>query len=136
MGMNSTNELTPEECWTILYEERLGRLALAMAGVPDIVPVNYVAAKERLFLRTAPGNKLLGLAMNARIAFEVDRYDAALAESVVVHGTARVIDDSEVANEVEELGLQPWIDTDKPYVVEIVPEEITGRRYELGPRET
>ena len=71
----------------------------------DIAPIHYVFADGWLYGRTAPGTKLLTLAHNPWVAFEVDEHDSLLSwRSVVVKGRVYVIDD-DTAPEVHERAL-------------------------------
>ena len=125
--------LSEEDCWNALLSASLGRLAVAVGGIPDIFPVNFVAADRRLLFRTASGTKLIELTVNNRVAFETDGVGRDDAWSVIVHGTARALETQREIDEAEALPLRPLIPTVKPVFVEIVPESITGRRFTLGP---
>ena len=51
--------LTRAECYELLREESVARYAyVARAGVPDIVPVNYLLDGEDVLIRSGPGPKL------------------------------------------------------------------------------
>ena len=128
--------LSEEGCWNALLSASLGRLAVAVGGIPDIFPVNFVAADRRLLFRTASGTKLIELTVNNRVAFETDGVGRDDAWSVVVHGTARMLDTQRELDDAAGLPLHPLIPTVKPVFVEIVPESITGRRFTLGPEPT
>jgi nitroimidazol reductase NimA-like FMN-containing flavoprotein (pyridoxamine 5'-phosphate oxidase superfamily) len=128
--------LTEEECWDVLLSASLGRLAVTVGGVPDIFPVNFVAADRRLLFRTAAGTKLLELTVNHAVAFETDGVGRDEAWSVVVHGTALVLDAQRDIDAATALPLQPLIPTVKPTFVEIIATKITGRRFPLGPEPT
>ena len=132
---NPVHILTDEECWDALLSTSLGRLAVAVGGLPDIFPVNFVSADRRLLFRTAEGSKLLQLTVNSAVAFETDGVGRDDAWSVVVHGTARALDSHREIDTAETLPLQPLIPTVKPIFVEIVPTTITGRRFTFGPEQ-
>lgn len=125
--------LSAEECWNLLARGELGRLAVAVAGEPDIFPVNYVIDGPRVFFRTAPGSKLVDLAANPRVAFEVDEYDDTYAASVVVKGIAKRLELQREIDVVDALPLTPWIPTLKYRWVQITPVSISGRRFDRGP---
>lgn len=133
---NPVHILTEEECWNALLSASLGRLAVAVGGLPDIFPVNFIAADRRLLFRTAAGTKLLELTVNSHVAFETDGVGRDEAWSVVVHGTARALDSQREVDAVGSLPLRPLIPTVKPIFVEILPKTITGRRFTLGPEPT
>ncbi|MEL0627362.1 pyridoxamine 5'-phosphate oxidase family protein [Salinibacterium amurskyense] len=126
-------ELTPETCWELLRTATLGRIAVSFQGEPEITPVNFIAVKNRLLLRTAQGTKLLKLTINDRVAFETDYVGPHTAWSVVAKGTARIIESQDEIYEADQLPLTPLIPTLKYVWVEIKPTEVTGRRFTLGP---
>ena len=69
-----------EECWEMLHGQEFGRLAFHLADEVHLVPINYaVDERRRIVFRTAEGSKLLGLTMNADVAFEIDHFDASHA---------------------------------------------------------
>lgn len=123
--------LEEQQCWDFLRSEEIGRLAFRLADEVHIVPVNYAVDGGTLLFRTAPGDKLLSVAIGGKVAFEVDRIGADRAESVVVRGTARILDEDE-AHRAELVPLRPWVGTYKYNVVEIAPESVTGRSFALS----
>lgn len=84
--------LDGSECWALLRDAVVGRLAVIVDGAPDIFPINHVVDHGSIVFRTADGTKLAG-ASGRRVAFEVDGYDASSRQawSVVVRGTAHEI---------------------------------------------
>ena len=134
-----TNDLYPvhvlddEECWDLLISSSFGRLALSIAGEPDIYPVNFVAADRRLVFRTAEGTKLLELTVNNKVAFETDGIGRDEAWSVVARGRARVLEHQAEIDAADQLPLRPLVPTLKYIYVEIIPETVSGRRFQLGP---
>jgi len=134
-----TNDLYPvrhlseDECWELLISSSFGRLAMSIAGEPDIYPVNFIASDRRLLFRTAEGTKLLELTVNDKVAFETDGIGRDEAWSVVVRGQARVLDTQADIEAADQLPLRPLIPTLKYIYVEITPQVVTGRRFELGP---
>ena len=125
--------LTEDECWTLLGQQELGRLAFHLGDEVDIRPINYVvdAPRRRLIFRTAEGDKLLGVVMDSDVAFEIDEITGDHASSVVVHGNARRLEGRE-ADVVEQLPLRPWVPTEKWHVVAIEPRSVTGRTFDLS----
>ena len=125
--------LDEDDCWNLLERHQLGRIAVTLQGQADIFPVNYVTDGGRILFRTAPGSKLAELAVNPRVAFEVDEHDEDAAASVVVKGVAERIELQREIDQADELPLTPWIPTLKYRWVRIVPMSITGRRFPRGP---
>ena len=130
--------LSDEECWAALREDEVGRLGFVLGEEVEVVPVNYAVddpspGSDRgpsLLFRTAEGSKLLGVLLHPQVAFEIDRYDERSALSVVVRGTARRLEEDE-AHRADQLPLRPWVPTPKYDVVEIVPTQVSGRRFLL-----
>lgn len=125
-------ELDDEQSWRLLKGTKHGRLVVSVAGEPDIFPVNYVTANRKIYLRTAPGNKLAQLTINSTVLFETDGILSEEAWSVVLRGKARVLSNSAELAAVEELGLKTWVPTLKDFYVEIEPTSVSGRHFEFG----
>ncbi|MFK4834969.1 pyridoxamine 5'-phosphate oxidase family protein [Microbacterium sp. ZW T2_14] len=122
--------LPTSECWTLLQEARLGRLAVIHAdGAPDVFPVNFTSYEGSLFVRTARDAKLLHIAQHPLVAFEVDGDTADSLWSVVVRGrAARVTSDDELRRSgVREL--ESWSPTRKLFAIKITASTVTGRRF-------
>ena len=119
-------------CWDLLRAHEFGRLAFHLGEQVHIVPVNYAVDHDTLLFRTAEGSKLLAVAMEPDVAFEIDEYDEHTARSVVVRGRARLLAEHEEVR-AENVPLRPWVSGDTKFnVVEIVPTEVTGRRFDLA----
>lgn len=132
---NQMTMLSTDDCWELLKQHSLGRLAVSVAGQPEIFPVNYVAHEGHLLFRTAEGTKLVSVVANARVAFEIDGYDAASAEawSVVLTGLAHQLRTLDEIYPAEDLPLFPWNAAPKHNIVRIAPREISGRRFTVVP---
>jgi uncharacterized protein len=123
-------ELTRSECFDLLADEHLGRVAVVDDLGPMVVPVNFVLDRHTVLFRTDEGTKLDAAARGGRVAFEVDGTDAATRTgwSVMVRGEAvEVTDPAELAR-LRELALEPWAPGAKARYVRILPAAVTGRR--------
>ena len=129
---NPILQLDDEQTWKLVEGAKHGRLVVTVAGEPDIFPVNYVVSGRKLFLRTAPGNKLAELTINSKVLFETDGVLSDEAWSVVLRGTARVLDKSADIAAAEALGLKSWVPTLKDFYVEITPTSVSGRHFLFG----
>jgi uncharacterized protein len=127
---DAINDLSPEQCWDMLRQEEFGRLAFRLGDEVHITPINYAVDGSTLLFRTAEGEKLLGVVMGSGVAFEIDSYGEDSARSVVVRGRARLLGEDE-AHRAENVPLRPWVGTLKYNVVEICPDVVTGREFEL-----
>ena len=123
--------LHPEECWEFLSGREFGRLAFHLLDEVHIVPINYVVDDGRLLFLTTEGNKLLGLTMNADVAFEVDEIEGETATSVILRGRPRQLVGA-AAWVADRLPMRPWVGTPKYIVVEITVDDINGRRFDLS----
>jgi nitroimidazol reductase NimA-like FMN-containing flavoprotein (pyridoxamine 5'-phosphate oxidase superfamily) len=130
----SRNEsvLAPPRCWALLRSAEVGRLAVTVAGEPDIFPVTYVVDHGSVVFRTGAGTKLAAI-RGAAVAFEADGVDAdtGVAWSVVVKGRAQEITEPHEQVSAARLPLYPLHPSAKPYVVRVVPRHVTGRSFRL-----
>ncbi|CAM3836636.1 pyridoxamine 5'-phosphate oxidase family protein [Nocardioides marinus] len=129
--------LSEEECWELLEDHELGRIGYRLVDEVHVVPVNYAVVDRTLLIRTDAGNKLLAAALESDVALEIDSVESLadarrVAWSVLVRGHARVLGEDE-ARRYDDLPLVPWVATPKWEVVAIVPEAVTGRRFQLVP---
>ncbi len=121
-----TDRLDADECWELLSRSGLGRLATAAGGRADIFPVNYIVRDQSILFRTATGSKLGQLSEAPSVAFEVDGHDSKRYWSVVVHGTARLLDDDREIIRSGVLELASWSPSEKHHFVRITPTDLTG----------
>lgn len=128
-----TEQLTDAECWELLDVTSVGRLAIDIAGKPDIFPINFVVDGNCLLFRTAAGTKLAASALLHHVAFEIDGYEPTTrtAWSVVVKGKAHQVERMEEVFAADDLPLFPWARHPKPNYVRIDPTEVTGRRFHI-----
>ena len=121
--------LTEEDCWKLLRQEQVGRLAVAINNEPDIFPVNFKVEDQTLIIRTAPGLKLAAAVLGKSVAFEVDTIDekSQSGQSVVVRGVAREIGNLDERLAAEDLHVRPWASGHKDRDIQSVPNSISGR---------
>lgn len=142
--------LTPEECAAVLERSTAGVLAVTGdGGHPYAVPLSYVWLDGKLYFHFAmAGHKLDAIRADGRVSFCVVDQDRIVPEeyttyyrSVIVFGTARVVDDpQEKRRSIEALGakyrpgfeeeLAAEIDGSWEHflMVELAPERITGKQ--------
>ncbi|MFC0315728.1 pyridoxamine 5'-phosphate oxidase family protein [Gordonia phosphorivorans] len=131
--MEEITVLDEEQCWNLLSESVMGRLALSVAGEPEIFPINAYAHDGKILFRTGEGTKLTEVAVNTRVAFETDGFTSKIGWSVVAKGRARILTGTQEIMDADQLPLKPWVPTLKMNYVEIDVEEISGRRFRFGP---
>lgn len=127
-GQARVTTLSSDECWEVLADRPVGRLATAAGGEPEIFPVSFGIADGHVYFVTRPGSKLVELVINSRVAFEADEWTPETAVSVVVKGTAEILETDADLAPAEALGNIPFVDDGKTVWVRITPAEVTGRR--------
>ncbi len=124
--------LTVDECRALLvtHRPRLGRLAFLADEWPLVLPMNYALDGEIVYFRTAVGRKLLAAARSARVTFEVDHVDEVWEDgwSVLAFGRLRIVDDPDELARARHLPLRPWAGGDKPHVLALDVDALSGRR--------
>jgi nitroimidazol reductase NimA-like FMN-containing flavoprotein (pyridoxamine 5'-phosphate oxidase superfamily) len=119
-----------DECWELLRQSTVGRLAVALPSEgPHVVPVNYAVFDEMIVFRTDPGTKV-HLLRQFPVSFEVDQVDTfhRTGWSVVVKGVAHELD----AEETAEYQLERWVGGGAHWLG-VRADAITGRRIALLP---
>ncbi|HYY82102.1 MAG TPA: pyridoxamine 5'-phosphate oxidase family protein [Actinomycetes bacterium] len=126
-------ELTKQECFRLLADQRLGRVVLTDDLGPLALPVNFLLDQHTVLFRSDEGTKLAAASRGARVAFEVDGTDEATRTgwSVLVRGEAVVVTDPAELARVRRLPLSPWAPGAKASYVRILPAVLTGRRIAL-----
>jgi uncharacterized protein len=127
--------VSDEECWSLLRNHNLGRLAIVIQGRPRIFPVNYAAAEDTVVFRTEPGAKLTH-GPGSVACFEIDDHDqsTSMAWSVMVVG---VLEDITDANDARSRGLrrlpvEPAAPGSRPHWLALKAEEVSGRSFRGG----
>lgn len=118
------DELPVEQCWQLLRQQSVGRVAFAEAegGAPAVHPVNYAIDGDAIVFRTA-SELLLRVVGRGPISFEVDVIDHGHATgwSVLVRGGATVEEgDADDAP-------HPWVGTDRSSRFRLEATTVTGR---------
>lgn len=119
------------DAWDLVRGRELGRLAVCIAGVPEVFPVNYrLDTDGAVVVRTAPGLKLAGAVLGGEVAFEVDQIDEAAHTgwSVVIHGRASEVAGTEARLHADDLGVDPWVASPRHRYLRVAPDRISGRR--------
>ncbi|OAN35852.1 hypothetical protein A4X17_00355 [Plantibacter sp. H53] len=122
--------LDEEACWALAVASKIGRIAVVNDdGGPDLLPVNFLVHDRHIYIRSAPGSKLMDITSRPRVAFEVDGHDADSWWSVIAHGSARRLAIDAEIDESGVLGLDSWSPTVKSNFIRITPARLTGRRF-------
>ncbi|HEV7205468.1 MAG TPA: pyridoxamine 5'-phosphate oxidase family protein [Jatrophihabitans sp.] len=125
-------QLDRSECLHLLAGQEVGRLAIAIAGHPDVFPINYVLDGESIVFCTAEGTKFAAIFISDSVAFETDAFDEVTGDawSVVVQARAEEIPMHDVVDDTA-FPLYPWSATPKSRFVRLTPVQITGRRFHV-----
>jgi nitroimidazol reductase NimA-like FMN-containing flavoprotein (pyridoxamine 5'-phosphate oxidase superfamily) len=126
-------ELTAEDCVSLLSFEQVGRIAVIDDGFPLVFPVNYkvvaIHSEEPVIvIRTRPGNAVA--TAGERVAFEVDGVDHAGRSGwcVLVRGLLRHIDPPASPATMAAIDPEPWVTDDRDEWLALTPMTISGRR--------
>jgi nitroimidazol reductase NimA-like FMN-containing flavoprotein (pyridoxamine 5'-phosphate oxidase superfamily) len=129
-------ELSNEECLTLLRDTDLGRIAFTVDEFPVVLPVNYrfadgAGSEWWLALRTRPGNVIDQAPM--QVAFEIDGVDPISRRgwSVLVRGKLHHVDPAPGTRAI--VDSEPWLDGDRDSWLLIQPVLVTGRRLHPTP---
>ena len=123
--------LSKDECMSLLTAAPVGRLGVSVDGGVDIFPVNFMVTDLLIYIRSAPGSKLVNITNSSSVAFEIDGSRGRTHWSVVVQGTAdRMSFDSEIRKSGV-LELSTMTSSAKWNYVRIAPFSISGRRFTI-----
>jgi uncharacterized protein len=127
---NGLELLSQAQCRDLLKRSAVGRVAVTLAALPAIFPVNYALLDDQIVFLTGEGTKLRAALERAVVAFQVDHIDDATATgwSVMAIGMAEEITDPAEIKTAEELSLHPFAAGDRSHYVRIRPEFLSGRR--------
>ena len=67
--------LDVHECWDLLRQTEVGRLAVSIHDETEVFPINFVVDRGTVVFRTAQGTKLVGAIEGRTVAFEADGYE-------------------------------------------------------------
>jgi nitroimidazol reductase NimA-like FMN-containing flavoprotein (pyridoxamine 5'-phosphate oxidase superfamily) len=98
---------------------------------PQILPVNYTLVDDAIMFRTHLYSALAAGTTQGTVAFEVDELDDRLefGWSVLAIGRAEHVQGEDMI-EIFRALREPWAPGSRPLVARIVPDVITGRRFE------
>ena len=132
MARLTLENLSWDECFTLLGQGTVGRLVYSDELGPAAVPVNYALAGQHIVFRSEDGSKVRGL-RDHRVAFEVDHIDDASRSgwSVLVRGTSEEVEFErlpELLGRIDGDVPLPWKKGIHKIWVVITPKTVTGRR--------
>ena len=81
---SQVRELTRSECFGLLANAHLGRVAVTDELGPVVFPVNFVLDRHTVVFRTDAGTKLNAALLGARVAFETGARDGRVDQQIWV----------------------------------------------------
>jgi nitroimidazol reductase NimA-like FMN-containing flavoprotein (pyridoxamine 5'-phosphate oxidase superfamily) len=120
-----------DSCLSLLAAVSVGRVGFVADGEVFVLPVNFVMDGQSVVFRTASGSKMASAEDKTEMAFEADNYDDITRSgwSILVRGSAEVVEDDAEIDRLSRLGLSPWVsEPERPFWIRIRPSSVTGRR--------
>lgn len=117
-------------CMELVESTPVGRVGFLSDGVPLVLPVNFAVHERAIVFRTLEGQKLAAAAADQPVCFEVDQWDADTRSgwSVVLQGTAHEVTNWAEKEQLENIGLTPWVkDQWRRMWIRIEPTALSGR---------
>jgi nitroimidazol reductase NimA-like FMN-containing flavoprotein (pyridoxamine 5'-phosphate oxidase superfamily) len=128
-------QLSRSQALELLSSVPIGRLVFTHQALPAIRPVNHLVEGESIIVRTSSGTTITTVAgrNGTVVAFEADSIDLVgqVGWSVIVVGTARLLDDSAAATRYRSM-LKPWLSGPMDDVIIIAADIVTGYRMVRG----
>lgn len=122
--------MSTEDCKTFLTETTtVGRVAFCSSRGQQLLPVNFVYRRDRVYFATSPASVLAELVDGCDdVAFEIDYPDRLMQHgwSVLVKGTAKAVSPADV--DLSPRAPRPWAPAGRDLLIELTPDQITGRR--------
>lgn len=121
-------ELRPYDCWAMLADVQVGRVAWCRPEGPGVVPVNLAVLNGALWFRTTSESALVRECRGQRVAVEVDQIDLDTKSgwSVVVVGVAEVVDPDDAPQGLHLM--ETWPAGERSAYVRVESLEVSGRR--------
>lgn len=125
---NGLEVISRSECFDLLGDSGMGRVAVTMNALPAVLPVCYAVLDEHVIIRTGTGTKLSAAVNHAVVTFEVDRLEGDDRWSVCVTGVAAPVTRPDELAQVVGLSMPPGLRTLRPHFVRIRSDLVSGRR--------
>lgn len=118
-------ELNEGACYQFLRSCQVGRIAFNREPSPEVLPVNYIVRDNTIIFQTGPGAKQIAASQSQPATFQVDGIDDNRRSgwSVIARGHLALTREIDAADLPE-----PLPGGERPYVVTLVIETISGRR--------
>lgn len=116
------SRLDADECWALLAEVEVGRLAWQGDDGIVVLPVNYRLRDRSVVFQTSKDSRLSQLAEPTKVAFEVDDIDgeAIVGWSVLLQGVTGPA-------EADQEHRISWLDDERSVWIAVTPGAVSGR---------
>ena len=117
-------------CRQLLGTVRVGRVALPADPSPTVLPVDHVVHGDAVVFRTVEGAKLDAARARGPASFQADGVDAEADTgwSVLVRGHLEELEEPTEDDQAAIDRLHPLVGGERPHVVRLSIESISGRR--------
>jgi nitroimidazol reductase NimA-like FMN-containing flavoprotein (pyridoxamine 5'-phosphate oxidase superfamily) len=126
--------LTQAECFDLLSQVSLGRIALSIHALPVILPVQFVLADHSILFAAVVGSTLDVATTGTVVAFQTDAQEPLGGNywSVLVQGIASSGGDGQITQE-SAAPLKPRaVPPRQSHTVRIEPSIVSGRRFRIA----
>jgi uncharacterized protein len=126
--LSQIEDLDDATCIGLWSQSQFGRVGVTVTALPAILPVLHRGIDNQVRFLTGDGSKLTAALSETVVAFEVDEVEPVTSTggSLQIVGIARASLSSSDELATALVGL-PWATGDRPWLVTICPERITGR---------
>lgn len=129
VALSHLRTLDEQECWRLVGDHGVGRIAFPLGRDVVVVPVNYAVERRVVAVRTASTTALAHHVQDpARVSLQVDRLDEAVSGgwSVLLTGTAHLQDVCDQGPVPP--GVDPWVRVEPSVLLALSPDAVSGRR--------
>jgi uncharacterized protein len=122
--------ISNEECLVLLRQVAIGRVAVTVGAMPEILPVHFALIDDAIVFRAGRDTRLHTASRGTVLAFEVDGFDmdARHGWSVLVVGPSDEVTEPGEVVAARQLLADDWVPADEDHVLCITPHRVTGRR--------
>jgi uncharacterized protein len=127
-GYGLLRELDEEECWALVGQRGVARVAYNDSRGPTCMPVAFAIDGRTVLVRVSPYAELAQHLPGAPAAIEVDELDheSRTGWSVVLRGVVQAVANDDLP--APESRPIPWPDGQRPLHLRLTPSRVTGRR--------
>ena len=122
------HELDEAECWELVRQREVGRVAYTDDRGPMVVPITFVVHEGSVLFRVAPYSELARYLPDSRAAVEVDDIDYFTRSgwSVVLRGRIHTLEEGDLPD--PDARPTPWPEGQRSLHLRLTVDAVTGRR--------